>query len=409
VLKIALVALGADNTAENDTAEPGPGAGLTDRGLFDLADAMAAQGHRITVYARQEYARQDEPRQRPAITLDSGVTVQYLAAGPATGRPADQLGQHVREFADGLAGRWRQDRPDVAHAWFWTSGLAALAAARSQPASRRLPVVQTFASLGAAEHRHRLPEQGPAGRIRLEASIARAVSAVLAQSSEETADLAGLGVPQATVRIVPCGVDTARFSPAGPAVRRGTRPRLLTCGPLQPGQGLETLIRALPQAPDAELVIIGGPYRRLLRSLPYYRTLAGLAASAGVRDRVIFTGRVPDGDLPAWFRSADLFVSAASYEPFGMATVQAMACGLPVVATSVGANRDAVIDGTTGLLVQPGRARLLGQRIRELLAQPVRRGAYGAAAADRASSRYSWEQISQETLTAYQHSAGQPA
>jgi glycosyltransferase involved in cell wall biosynthesis len=395
VLKIALVALGADSAA-----------GLADSaaGLAELAQEMAAQGHRITVYARQ-----DEPRQRPAIPLDCGVTVQYLPAGPAARLPAEQLGQHVREFADGLADRWRRDRPDVAHAWFWTSGLAALAAARSQPAGQRLPVVQTFASLGAAEHRHRLPEQGPAGRIRLEASIARAVSAVLAQSSEETADLAGLGVPRDTVRIVPCGVDTARFSPTGPAVRRGTRPRLLTCAALQPGQGLETLIRALPQAPDAELVIIGGPYRRLLRSLPYYRTLAGLAASAGVRDRVIFTGRVPDGDLPAWFRSADLFVNAASYEPFGTATVQAMACGLPVVATSVGANRDAVIDGITGALVPPGRARLLGQRIRELLAQPVRRGAYGAAAADRASSRYSWQQISQETLIAYQHSAGQPA
>ena len=390
MLKIALVALGGDNPDE-----PGPGAGLAGRRPFGLAHAMAAQGHKITVYARQ-----DEPRQR-AITLDSGVQVQYLPAGPAAELPPDQLGQQVRQFAEGLAGRWRQDRPDVAHAWFWTSGLAALAASRSQ----RVPVVQTFESLGAAEHRHHLPDQGPAGRIRLEASIARAVSAVLAQSCEETADLAGLGVPRAAMRVVPCGVDTNRFSPAGPAARRGTRPRLLTCAPLQPGQGLETLIRALPQAPEAELVIIGGPYRRLLRSLPYYRTLAGLAASAGVRDRVIFTGRVPGGDLPAWFRSADLFVSGASYEPFGLATVQAMACGRPVVATSVGANQDAVIDGTTGMLVPPGRARLLGQRIRELLAQPVRRGAYGAAAADRAGSRYSWEQISQETLTAYQHSA----
>jgi glycosyltransferase involved in cell wall biosynthesis len=157
------------------------------------------------------------------------------------------------------------------------------------------------------------------------------------------------------------------------------------------------------------MVIIGGPYRRLLRGMPYYRTLAGLAASTGVRDRVVFTGRVPDGDLPGWLRSADVFVSAAPYEPLGEATVQAMACGIPVVATSVGANRDAVIDGTTGLLVPPGRPRLLGQRIRELLAAPVRRGALGAAGADRAGSRYSWERIGLETLTAYQHSARQPA
>ena len=69
MLKIALVALGADNTAENDTAEPGPGAGLTDRGLFDLADAMAAQGHRITVYARQEYARPEYARPEYALSL----------------------------------------------------------------------------------------------------------------------------------------------------------------------------------------------------------------------------------------------------------------------------------------------------------------------------------------------------
>lgn len=398
MLKIALVALG--DCATETAPETAPGASLADRGPFGLAHAMAAQGHRITVYARR-----GGQRQPATVTLESGVTVQYLPAGPAAELPADQLSQHVRQFADGLADRWRRDRPDVAHAWFWTSGLAALAVSRDQ----HVPVVQTFASLGAAEHRHHLPDQGPAGRIRLEASIARAVSAVLAGSSEETAELAGLGVPQTAVRVVPCGVDTARFTPGGPSVRRGPRPRLLTCAPLEPGQGLDTLIRALPQAPDAELVIIGGPYRRLLRSLPYYRTLAGLAASAGVRDRVIFTGRVPDGDLPCWLRSADLYVSGAAYEPFGVATVQAMACGLPVIATSVGANRDAVIDGTTGVLVPPGRVRPLGQRIRELLAQPVRRGAYGAAAADRASSRYTWERISQETLTAYQHSAGQPA
>lgn len=400
MLKIALVALSASNTSTSDTSASDTSAESADCGPLALAHAMAARGHRITVYARRA-----GPRQPAAITLDSGVTVQYLPAGPAAGLPAVQLGQHVRQFADGLAGCWRRDRPDVAHAWFWASGLAALAVSRDQ----HVPVVQTFASLGAAELRHRLPVHGPPGRIRLEASIARAVSAVLAGSCEETAELAGLGVPPATVRIVPCGVDTNRFTPNGPATRRSARPRLLACAPLEPGQGLETVIRALPQAPDAELVIIGGPYRRLLRGMPYYRTLAGLAASAGVRDRVVFTGRIPDGDRPAWLRSADVFVSAAPHEPFGVATVQAMACGLPVVATSVGANQDAVIEGATGLLVPPGRPRQLGQRLRDLLGAPARWGTLGAAGADRAGSRYSWERISQETLTAYQHSARQPA
>lgn len=390
MLKIALVAYAAHG-GDVDSAtgsEPGP-----DGAVASLAHAMAARGHQVTVYARRSSARQPT-----AVTLDSGVTLRYLAAGPPARLPADRLARHLHQFTDGLAGRWRRDRPDVAHAYFWTSGLAALAVARDQ----HVPVVQTFASLGAAEHRHHLPDQGPAGRVRLEASIARTVAAVLASSSEETADLADLGVPPAAVRMVPWGVDPERFSRGGRTARRGRRPRLLAFGPLEPRQGLDTVIRAVAQVPDAELVIVGGPYRRQLRDLPYYRTLAGLAASAGVRGRVTFTGKVPADDVPAWIRSADLMVTAPAYEPFGTTTLQAMACGVAVVASGVGANNDAVIDGTTGVLVPPGRPRLLGQRIRELLAAPVRLGAYGAAGADRARSRYSWERIGAETLAAYQ-------
>ncbi len=391
MLKVALVALNGVH-ATSGHAEAGP----LGQGVLDTAQALAAHGHRITVYARR-----DSPSQPAMVTLDSGVVIEYLRAGPATRLPADKLGQHLRQFADELAERWRRDRPDVAHAFFWTGGLAALAVTREQ----QVPVVQTFFSLGAAEHRYHLPDHGPAGRIRLEASIARTVATVLAASTEETADLAGLGVPQAAVRIVPWGVDTAQFTPDGPAMKRGRRQRVVAFGPLAPSQGLETVIRALAQVPEAELVVIGGPHRRQLRTQPYYRTLAGLAASAGIRQRVTFAGRVAEGDLPAWLRSADLVVSAAPYDPYGTATLQAMACGIPVIAPGVGASQDAVIDGTTGMLVPPDHPRLLAQRIRELLAAPVRRGAYGAAAADRARSRYSWERVSQETLTAYQHSA----
>jgi glycosyltransferase involved in cell wall biosynthesis len=395
VLKIALVALNGDCATATGSR---PGAENLE--VHGLANAMAAQGHRVTVYARRSSRRQ------PAeVTLESGITVRYLHAGPPRKLTADQAGQHIRPFADALADGWRRDRPDVAHAWFWTSGLAALAGARDQ----RVPVVQTFYSLGAAEHRHHMPEHGPAGRIRLEASIGRTVSAVLAGSSEETTELATLGVPRTVVRVVPYGIDTTRFAPGGPVARRGRRPRLLVSSSLEPGQGLDTAILAMVKVPGAELVIVGGPDRRKLRDLGFYRTLTGLATSLGVRDRVSFTGRIHEADLPAWIRSADLMISPASYEPFGTATVRAMACGIPVIASSVGANQDAVIDGTTGVLVPPGQPRLLAQRIRDLLSAPVRRGAYGAAGADRASSRYSWERIGQETLTAYERSAERAA
>ena len=81
--------------------------------------------------------------------------------------------------------------------------------------------------------------------------------------------------------------------------------------------------------------------------------------------------------------------------------IQAMACGTPVIASAVGGQVDAVIDGTTGILVPPGRPALLAQRIRQLLAHPMLLEAFSVAAADRARSRYSWDRIAHETLAVY--------
>jgi glycosyltransferase involved in cell wall biosynthesis len=388
VLKVALVAWNAGHVTSAGS-EPG----VMNREVFGLAQALASQGQEVTVYARRDTSRQPARHE-----VAPGVVVRSLRAGPLGRLPASELGQHVGQFADNLAASWRRDRPDVAHAYYWTGGLAALAVSRSQ----HIPVVQTFFSLGAAEHRHQLPDRGPAGRIRLEASIGRSVSGVLASSSEEEQELSALGVPSDVVRLVPCGVDTEKFDPHGPAEPRGKRPRLLAFGPLTQRQGLDTVVRSLARVPEAELVIVGGAPGRALSSDPGYRALAGLAGSTGVRDRVTFTGAVAPDKVPGWLRSADLVLSMASHEPFGITTIQAMACGIPVIASSVGANEDAVIDGTTGILIPPGRPQLLAGKVRELLASPVRRGALGAAAADRARSRYSWNRIGQEALAAYQ-------
>jgi glycosyltransferase involved in cell wall biosynthesis len=95
-------------------------------------------------------------------------------------------------------------------------------------------------------------------------------------------------------------------------------------------------------------------------------------------------------------------VSATAYDPTGLTAIQAMACGLPAVASAVGGQRDAVLDGITGLLVAPEHAAMLVHRLRTLLAQPAMLQAYGIAAADRARSRYSIERTCQETAAAYE-------
>ena len=191
--------------------------------------------------------------------------------------------------------------------------------------------------------------------------------------------------------------------------QRNGRPRLLTAADLNERAPLETLLRALSRVPGAELLVVGGPERADLPNYGAYVSLAAFAGTLGVSDRVIFTGKVDHSEMPGLLRSADLVVSTCQYEPSGTTSLQAMACGTPVIAPPVGGHMDAVVDGTTGILIPPGRPALLAQRIRQLLAHPMLIEAYGVAAADRAKSRYSWDRIADETLAVYDRAIGQAA
>ncbi|HLI37140.1 MAG TPA: glycosyltransferase [Streptosporangiaceae bacterium] len=398
-MRIALVAQEASPLTQSADNEPAS----HETRVAALARELAKQDHRVTVYARKD--SEELPRR---AEIDGGVDVEHVPAGPPAKLRGEKLLPHLRAFAACLADLWRRQRPDVIHAVRWTSGLAALAGARELD----IPVVQTFHSLRVAERRHQVGGDGAAGngrdpRSKLEPAIARSASAVVATSSEEMSDLTSLGVPRTLISVVPFGVDTRYFAPDGPVARRNGRPRLLAvASPMERDEqsacdGLETVVRALRDIPDAELLIVGGAPRAELRRDKRCLGLARLANGIGVSDRVLFTGRVSHGSMPALLRSADLLVNVSWYEPFGMVSLEAMACGTPVVASAVGGHMDTVVDGTTGVLVPPGEPALLARRIRRLLASPMLLEGYGIAAADRARARYSWDRVSRETLAVY--------
>ncbi|HEX4060349.1 MAG TPA: glycosyltransferase [Streptosporangiaceae bacterium] len=388
-MRIAIVA----HTGSPLTPSRDPHADARAAGVTSLAQTLAADGHRVTIYARR-----DAHNLPDHAILSRGVTIEHLTAGPAAPLRADEMMAHIKDFGDKLAKRWTQKCPDIAHAQTWTSGLATLVAARG----KQVRVVQSFDSLASTERRHRVAGSGPAARAKLEGCLARSADCVLARTSAEVADLVRMGVPRASITVVPAGVDTALFSPDGPRAERTERPRLLAVSPLDPGQGLDQLVRILVAIPDAELVIAGGPPSSTLRTDKTYRELMRLARSLKVQRRLSFTGQIGHGELPSLLRSADVLVSAAPYEPLGAVTIAAMACGTPAAVTAVGGNRDAVLDETTGLLVAPGRIDLLARRVRRLLAAPMRLEAFGVAAADRAGARYAADRIGREALAAYQ-------
>jgi glycosyltransferase involved in cell wall biosynthesis len=341
---------------------------------------------KIALVAERDPRSDDQIRTRElarTLTAAGHKITMHEAGGTLTAVTGD---------AGQLRSRWSKDRPDVVHAMRWISGLAALAASRELG----LPVVQTFASLGVAELRHKI--DASAERIRLEPAIGRAASAVLAANSGEAADLAKLGVPRRHIKVIPCGVDTDHFAPEGPAAARDSRPRLLTVGDNASTAALNTLLHALTRVPEAELLVVGGPPRGVDK----------LADTLSIGDRVHLIGVVGEQDLPPLLRSADLYVNTAEYEPTGMISLDAMACGTPVITPvrdGTDAVADAVVDGTNGMLVQPGRPALLAHRIRQLLAHPMMLEAYSVAATDRVRSRYSWDRIAKETVAVYETAA----
>jgi glycosyltransferase involved in cell wall biosynthesis len=413
-MKIALVAQHA--TPLRPRAGSGPD--HDDIGLSELTRMLASHGHQVTVYAQK-----NQPDLPDTAELHRGVRVEHIDAGPVPAHAeqddADLL-ERVPAFSGPLRRSFQGERPDIVHALRWTSGLAALAATRDLG----MPVVQEFSSLGVTERRERTEPRGwvrggarggvkadgaDAARIRLEPAIARSAAAVVATHSAEVSDLASLGVHRSSIRVVPWGINTDTFTPEGPVAERNGRPRLLTVADLTEREALETLLRALTRVPGTELLVVGGPDRAVLSADNAYAGLAAFVGELGISDRVLFTGKMEHWLMPALLRSADLVVSTCQYEPSGTTSLQAMACGTPVVAPAAGGHVDAVVDGTTGILVPPGRPAQVAQRIRQLLAHPMLIEAYGVAAADRARSRYSWDRIAGETLAVYDKALAQAA
>jgi len=136
------------------------------------------------------------------------------------------------------------------------------------------------------------------------------------------------------------------------------------------------------------------------------RTLAG---ATGVADRLTLVGGVRRQELPAWYRSADVLACPAWYEPFGLTPLEAMACGVPVVAYAVGGFTDTVVDGVTGHLVSARDHRALASTLRKLLHEPSRLMAYGTAAVDRARSCYSWRRTAEQLGRLYGAVTGREA
>ncbi|MEW2540405.1 glycosyltransferase [Micromonospora chalcea] len=383
--------------AHAGSSTDGPTVG-TQEHIARVAAELAARGHDVRVYERRAAAAQ------PALTELDGYRVERVPVGPPDVLSTAELVPFVAEYGRWLAGQWAGDwTPDVVHGHYWVGGLAAAHAVRATD----IPVVQTFHSLGVEQLRHLGPRYGgPGERIPLERALTRAVDVAVAQCNDEVDELTRMGLQRTSVAMVPTGVDTGQFHPDGEAAPRDQRSRILSVGGLAPGHGQDDLIRAMRLVGDAELVIAGGPPAERLDGHAEARRLRELAERAGVAEQVKLVGAVPHDQMATWYRSADVVACTPHYASAGRVSLEAMACGVPVVGYAMGGIADAVVDEVTGKLVPPGDVRTLGVTLRRLLSDNAGRFAYGHAAVDRVRCSYTWERTAAALERLYERVIG---
>ncbi|OPY27288.1 MAG: Trehalose synthase [Methanocella sp. PtaU1.Bin125] len=206
-----------------------------------------------------------------------------------------------------------------------------------------------------------------------------------------------LGVPDGRVRVLHVGVDAGLFRPVqGQTPLTDGEIKLLTVARLHPYKGLEHLIRAMAivhrRHPGVVLYVMGrGP------SGPDLKKLAG---DLTLDDAVRFVETpVPNTQMPPVYSSCDVYLQPSVVEPYGIAVLEAMACGRPVICSRVGGMMDTVEDGVTGFLVPPADPEALAEKILALAGDDRRRAALGAASRERVERLFDWPVIARQYLS----------
>jgi glycosyltransferase involved in cell wall biosynthesis len=245
---------------------------------------------------------------------------------------------------------------------------------------------------------------------RLNPEIDRAVRMVLkdadrviAASSATYRVALELGCSPNKLVLIPNAVDVKRFSLN---VNRfyvrakfglEENPMVFTLRAHEPQKGIEYLIRAVPlvlkKVPNA-VFVVGGEGR--LRA--YHESLA---RELGVSGNIVFTGRIPQSELPYFYASCDVFVIPSIIEAFGLVTIEAMACGKPVVGTDVGGIPDIIEDGLNGFLVKPRDPDALAQKIILLLSDSKLREKTGKAGREMVEKKFNIEKRAERIIKVY--------
>ncbi len=365
--------------------------------VLQLAREFVAKGYEVDVFTRYH-----DPEDPKIVELEDGARVIHLNAGPLDAAKED-LFNYIPMFLRDLNDFQRAEETpyDIIHSHYWLSGRVGMALSREW----NVPHVTTFHTLAKTKLRARVGEREPQLRQDIEALVMSDSDGIVVSTEEEKHDVISLyNAPSHKVEVIPAGVNLDMFSPVDQDCARrelGIQEEniILYVGRIEPLKGIDILLRAVPLlecANDLRVLVVGGNPSGDTEM----ERLKTIAEELGIRDSVTFTGPVPQDRLPTYYSAADIFVLPSHAESFGLAALEAMACGTPVVVSRVGGLKTFVDNAETGYLVPWRCPEAFAQRLDMLLANPDLGRAMGNAAREKALSM-GWNHVADRMLGYY--------
>ena len=362
-----------------------------------LANRLRRLGVEVDIFTRDHldcHLNQEE--------LSSGARVIHLPGGPIEA-PMEELFDHLPEFLNKLTD-FRNDNDivyDAVHSHYWLSGWVGKLFA----AQINLKHVVTFHTLSLIKMQSRPGEIEPLRRQIIEKELMETADVLIAFSQHERDAMTRLyGTDPHKVAIVPCGVDLDRFHPINKDASRlhlglnGDKV-LLYVGRIESLKGLDLLAHTAAQMQSVEKVkvlVVGGDDGKNQE----LDRIKRLTKELNVDHLFEFIGRVDQEELPSYYNAADVCIVPSFYESFGLAALESMACGTPVVASRVGGLPTVVKHGRTGYLQSWRCPEAFANSVEMIISSQSLRDSMGRAARDQAET-LGWDSVANQMIDIY--------
>ena len=359
--------------------------------IREVSKRLTDKGFQVDIFTRRE--EQEVPS---IIELDEGLRLFHIDAGPIAVVNKNDLSLWINSYTTNIKKIVENFDDDYAliFSHYWLSMLAGETLAHDWD----IPHIGMFHTLAEVKLEALASEKETQVRLDTERRLIGKLDRIIAATSDEKEIMRIIyGVSEDNISVVPLGVGPDFFEEKLQSYAReklkfyNEDKIVLAVGRVEPLKGLDVLIRAMsyvdPEMPY-QLVIIGGDKAASAE----ISRLKDIAMQVGIAHKVKFIGSVDHSKLPIYYRAADVVVIPSFSESFGLVAVEAMASGVPVVASNVGGLALTVEHGRAGFLIPPGSSDQFGEKINLLLNDPNLRSDFGKIGVENMRS-YSWDAV----------------